>query len=36
LEAVAVIPGTDGKKMSKSYKNTIPLFGSKDEIAKLL
>ena len=33
-EAIAVIPGTDGKKMSKSYKNTIPLFGTKDEIAK--
>ncbi len=31
---VATIPGTDGKKMSKSYGNTIPLFGSKDEIAK--
>src|SRR5581483_6365900 len=27
---IAVIPGTDGKKMSKSYGNTIPLFGSKD------
>jgi tryptophanyl-tRNA synthetase len=33
-EEIAVIPGTDGKKMSKSYGNTIPLFGSKDEIAK--
>ena len=33
LESVAVIPGTDGKKMSKSYKNTIPLFGTRDEIA---
>ena len=32
--AVAVVPGTDGKKMSKSYGNTIPLFGTKDEIAK--
>ena len=31
---IAVIPGTDGKKMSKSYGNTIPLFGSKDDIAK--
>ena len=31
---VAVVPGTDGKKMSKSYKNTIPLFGTKDEIAR--
>lgn len=34
MEAVATIPGTDGKKMSKSYGNTIPLFGTKDEIAK--
>lgn len=25
-ETVAVIPGTDGQKMSKSYNNTIPLF----------
>ncbi len=33
-EAVATVPGTDGKKMSKSYKNTIPLFGSRDEIAQ--
>lgn len=32
-EEVAVIPGTDGKKMSKSYGNTIPLFGSKSDIA---
>jgi len=34
LDAIATVPGTDGKKMSKSYKNTIPLFGSKDEIAR--
>lgn len=26
-EDVAVVPGTDGQKMSKSYGNTIPLFG---------
>lgn len=32
-EEVAIVPGTDGKKMSKSYGNTIPLFGSRDEIA---
>lgn len=32
LESVATVPGTDGQKMSKSYKNTIPLFGTKDEI----
>ena len=31
---IATIPGIDGKKMSKSYKNTIPLFGTKDEVAK--
>lgn len=34
LKSIAVIPGTDGKKMSKSYGNTIPLFGSHDEIIK--
>lgn len=34
LDEVAVVPGTDGKKMSKSYGNTIPLFGTRDEIAK--
>lgn len=31
---VGVIPGIDGQKMSKSYKNTIPLFGSSDEIQR--
>lgn len=34
LKGVGVVPGTDGKKMSKSYGNTIPLFGSREEIAK--
>lgn len=34
VESVAVVPGTDGQKMSKSYKNTIPLFGTDDEIKK--
>ena len=34
LRSVAIVPGTDGKKMSKSYGNTIPLFGTKDEIHK--
>ncbi len=29
---VGNIPGVDGKKMSKSYKNTIPLFDSDDAI----
>jgi tryptophanyl-tRNA synthetase len=34
LKNVAVVPGTDGKKMSKSYGNTIPLFATKEEITK--
>jgi tryptophanyl-tRNA synthetase len=34
LKNVAVVPGIDGRKMSKSYKNTIPLFGTDDEIKK--
>lgn len=33
LKNMGVVPGIDGEKMSKSYGNTIPLFGSKDEIA---
>jgi len=31
---VATVPGTDGQKMSKSYGNIIPLFGTEDEITK--
>jgi tryptophanyl-tRNA synthetase len=31
---VAVVPGTDGQKMSKSYGNVIPLFGSAEDVAK--
>ncbi len=34
LEEVAVVPGTDGRKMSKSYGNTIPLFATDEEIEK--
>jgi len=34
LKEVAVVPGTDGRKMSKSYGNTIPLFAEYDEIKK--
>ncbi len=34
LDAVGVVPGVDGQKMSKSYKNTIPLFGSDEELEK--
>jgi tryptophanyl-tRNA synthetase len=34
LESVAIVPGTDGQKMSKSYNNTIPLFATDEEIQK--
>ncbi len=34
IKDVAVVPGTDGQKMSKSYNNTIPLFASPEEIQK--
>ncbi len=34
LDGVGVVPGTDGAKMSKSYGNTIPLFGTPKEIEK--
>ena len=33
-DEAAVIPGTDGQKMSKSYGNTIPIFGTEKEIKK--
>lgn len=35
-ESVAVVPGTDGQKMSKSYGNTIPLFGTEAAIKKAI
>jgi len=34
LENVETVPGTDGRKMSKSYGNVIPLFATLDEIKK--
>jgi len=34
LENVSIVLGTDGKKMSKSYNNTIPLFAEYEEIKK--
>lgn len=34
MEDVAVLPGLDGRKMSKSYGNTIPLFVEKNELKK--
>ena len=35
-ESTAVVPGTDGQKMSKSYGNTIPLFGEEKALRKLI
>lgn len=34
LETTAVVPGTDGQKMSKSYGNVIPLFAPREELTK--
>jgi tryptophanyl-tRNA synthetase len=31
-EHVATLPGLDGRKMSKSYDNTIPLFSSREQL----
>ncbi len=36
VREVATVPGLDGKKMSKSYKNTIPLFAEDADIKKLV
>jgi len=33
---VATLPGLDGRKMSKSYDNTIPLFASRAQLQKLI
>ena len=35
-ESVALLPGLDGRKMSKSYDNTIPLFTPRDQLRKLI
>lgn len=35
-EQVATLPGLDGRKMSKSYDNTIPLFCPRPELKKLI
>ena len=34
LKDVETVPGTDGRKMSKSYDNVIPLFATYEEIKK--
>ncbi len=35
-ESVALLPGLDGRKMSKSYDNTIPLFTPREQLKKLI
>lgn len=35
-EAVATLPGLDGRKMSKSYDNTIPLFSSEKQLKEAI
>ncbi len=35
-EQVATLSGLDGRKMSKSYGNTIPLFAPREELKKLV
>ena len=35
-ENVATLPGLDGRKMSKSYNNTIPLFAEPEEMQRLI
>ncbi len=35
-EATAVVPGINGEKMSKTYKNTIDLFGPEKEVEKAI
>jgi tryptophanyl-tRNA synthetase len=36
IAEIPVIPGTDGRKMSKSYGNTIPLFSEYEDIKKIV
>ncbi len=35
-ESTAVVPGLDGQKMSKSYGNTLPIFGEEKAMRKLI
>ncbi len=35
-ESVATLPGLDGRKMSKSYDNVIPLFAPPEQLRKLI
>jgi len=36
LGGAETVPGTDGRKMSKSYNNTIPLFAEYDELNRIV
>jgi tryptophanyl-tRNA synthetase len=36
VKEVAVVPGTDGQKMSKSYGNVIPMFGEEKDVKKAI
>ncbi len=36
VKDVETVPGVDGRKMSKSYGNVIPLFGTEEEIKKAI
>ncbi len=36
VDSVAIVPGIDGQKMSKSYNNHIPLFSTDEEVKKLV
>ena len=35
-EVTAVVPGLDGQKMSKSYGNTLPIFGEEKALRKII
>ncbi|MES2923282.1 MAG: tryptophan--tRNA ligase [Verrucomicrobiota bacterium] len=35
-EDTALVPGLDGRKMSKSYNNTLPIFGDEKPVKKLI
>jgi len=35
-EELSIVPGLDGRKMSKSYKNTIPLFAGENQLKKTI
>lgn len=36
VKSVAIVPGTDGRKMSKSYNNTIPMFDEGKSLKKVI